>query len=1112
MNILDDNKIDLIKYMKIALLEKNTELEYIYKGNLKIEDYLNLVSFCKEKYKKMDVLSTLDIKMGKTPGEKLSYQDVRTTIIGIHNIKQYCNTDKLDDSMDLEFMEKTNYYKDGERYTIDNEDYNYRINLKNEIDLSNDNAQVINLRDNWDKSKKFFRFKKRNSFLTYDNLFRIDLTVTKSNKLNKAGNNRELYKTFKEANILKNIEKYELEVEYVGNMLLNKEVNIINFINKTIKTNEIEENGIPVNNIYESPKIIETTTTNKIILESLNELVDQTEIYKTIESLISEEQIISVIDQYNSVLYDLNSYLTKSLVLIKISDKEEILNEYLKLTNQPLNGYKQFMAPNPITIDFNQLNIEFTGNILQNYLVTEKADGDRYLLFILETKGYLINSKWEILDIGITFDLEGTWLLDGEYIIKDKDQKDINLYMIFDVYFANNKPVHKEPYISIKKSKSRAEEIEIFRKSMGNMKYIDDLNIDKRLRIYIKNYEKGSTKIEPVGSVNFEKNKKILSKSKKILELSNKNGYEYKIDGLIFLPSNLPVKATYEWKPGSEAPELIGGKWPLNYKWKPEEENTIDFQVRIETEQIKSMKRDIIYPYKEYDENGLEIFGNYKNIKLFVFYKESDDNHSDICMKMLTEKYKGDRNDRKKFTPPYETIDYGITNIPLKKDKIICERDGNELRNNDIVEMRYNKDWEKDGNGFKWTPLRLRRDKESPQHFKAANNIWKTIKTPITKKMIMGDIDLENIEKEVDILGATDDYYQESEKETPYTKPLRRFHNYIKSKLIGGIGSSNELPENKKILDTSIGRGGDINKFSNPEINCSFIFGLDISPVEVACNRYYFDKKQDKMKAVFIRYDTSKNIKDQEGIENWGEGHHGLEFSKNMLNILYNKNIDSLDTKYMKIDKKYNGLAENGFNLISSQFSIHYYFKNEETLDGYLKNIRDNCKKGGYFIGTCYDGNRVFERLKSDKPFEYTDELGNIIYKIEKKYDMDNFTYNGDGDSENVLGKEINVYMDSIGKDISEYLVNFEYFIEKMKQYGFEPHKPRMKFKYNRIIDSSIGSFESIKDKIPDLMKDETGDNLLKSKQFNDATKILDNPELLELTNMNNYFIFKKIK
>ena len=201
MNILDDNKLDLIKYMKIALLEKNTELEYLYKGGLNIDDFLSLLSFCKDKYKKMDVLSTLDIKIGNTSGPRLTYSNVRTTITGIQYIKQYCKTNQLDDMMNMEFMEKTNYYNDGERYTIDNEEYNYRINLKNEIDLEYDDAKVINLRDNWDKLKKFFRYKKRTSFLTYDNLFRIDLTVTKSNKFIKGKNARELYKTFKEANI-----------------------------------------------------------------------------------------------------------------------------------------------------------------------------------------------------------------------------------------------------------------------------------------------------------------------------------------------------------------------------------------------------------------------------------------------------------------------------------------------------------------------------------------------------------------------------------------------------------------------------------------------------------------------------------------------------------------------------------------------------------------------------------------------------------------------------------------------------------------------------------------------------------------------------------------------
>ena len=1110
MNILDDNKDDLIKYFKIAILENNIELEYIYKNKLNVEKFLELISHCNDKYKKMDVVTTLDIKVSDKYNKK-SYKDIRTTIVGIHNIKEYCKTEKLNDSMNMEFMEKTNYYNDGERYTIDDEEYNYRINLKNEVDLDKDHPEVINLRDNWDKEKKFFRYKKRTSFLTYDNLFRIDLTVTKSNKFNKAMNSRELFKTFKEAKILKNKEIYELEVEYVGNMLLNSEVNIINFLNRNIQTDELQELGIPVNNIYESPKIIETTSLNKIKLTSLNNLEDQTEIYDKIQKLILvEDNLNIIIDQFNMVLYDLNSYITKSLLIMKNEEKDNLIIEYLKLTGQKLKGKKQFMAPNPITIDFNQLNIEYNGNIIQNYLVTEKADGDRYLLFINNKIGYLINNQWDVINTGIIFEkIEGNWLLDGEYITLDKNKKPINLFMIFDIYYSNNKSVHKYPYIS--KKNSRENEMEIFKKELKNINYTEGLSIDKILRIDIKKYEKGATKIEPVGSVNFNSNnKKILEKSKRILDRSVNDGFEYKIDGLIYLPSNLPVKATYEWQPGLDAPTMIGGKWPLNYKWKPETENTIDFQVKIKTENIKNKERDIVYPYKEIDENGEEILGNYKIVKLIVYYNESEDNNSDICMKMLTDKFSINKNDRIKFTPPDEKIDYGITNIPLVNDKIICIRDESELRNNDIVEMRYNKDWKTDGNGFKWTPLRLRRDKISPQHFLAANNIWKTIKTPIKESMIRGDIDLENIKQEINITGNTDDYYQESEKQTPYTKPLRDFHNFIKAKLIGGVGSSNELPDNKKILDTSIGRGGDTGKFSNPEINCRFLLGMDIAPVEVACNRYYFDKRQDKMKAVFMRYDTSKNIKEMDGIENWGEGHHGLEYSKNMLNILYNKNISSIDKKFTKINKIYNGLASDGFNIISSQFSFHYYFKDEKTLDGYLKNIRDNCKKGGYFIGTCYDGMKIFERLKSDKPFEYKDELGNIIYKIEKKYDIDEFTYNDEDDSSNLLGKEINVYMESIGQDINEYLVNFDYFIKKMKDYGFEPHKPRMKFKYNRVIDSSIESFETILNKLPKLNSEEDGDNLLKGKAYKNSINILENPELMELTKMNNYFIFKK--
>jgi hypothetical protein len=99
--------------------------------------------------------------------------------------------------------------------------------------------------------------------------------------------------------------------------------------------------------------------------------------------------------------------------------------------------------------------------------------------------------------------------------------------------------------------------------------------------------------------------------------------------------------------------------------------------------------------------------------------------------------------------------------------------------------------------------------------------------------------------------------------------------------------------------------------------------------------------------------------------------------------------------------------------------------------------------------------------------------------------------------------------MDSIGKGIDEYLVNFEYFINKMKEYGFEPYKPKMKLKYNSVFDGAIGSFKEIIDKLPELSKHDS--ELKNVKVYKKATEISKNKELEELSSMNNYFIFKKV-
>ena len=84
-------------------------------------------------------------------------------------------------------------------------------------------------------------------------------------------------------------------------------------------------------------------------------------------------------------------------------------------------------------------------------------------------------------------------------------------------------------------------------------------------------------------------------------------------------------------------------------------------------------------------------------------------------------------------------------------------------------------------------------------------------------------------------------YVKDSEDQLFESDKLRQLHNYIKSKLIGGITSSFNEPI--KILDLSIGRGGDVKKIKNYFI----CLGLDISSnIHEACKRYYNTKSNVK--------------------------------------------------------------------------------------------------------------------------------------------------------------------------------------------------------------------------------------------------------------------------
>jgi hypothetical protein len=132
--------------------------------------------------------------------------------------------------------------------------------------------------------------------------------------------------------------------------------------------------------------------------------------------------------------------------------------------------------------------------------------------------------------------------------------------------------------------------------------------------------------------------------------------------------------------------------------------------------------------------------------------------------------------------------------------------------------------------------------------------------------------------------------------------------------------------------------------------------------------------------------------------------------------------------------KKYYGIGKSGFNVSSCQFAIHYMFGNETTLLNFLQNVAECTHMNGYFIGTCYDGETIFNKLRKTEMDDSLVIKNNVkIWSITKRYDSDNFLPDSSS-----LGYKISVFQESINNTFDEYLVNFRYLVIMMEHYGFE--------------------------------------------------------------------------
>ena len=170
---------------------------------------------------------------------------------------------------------------------------------------------------------------------------------------------------------------------------------------------------------------------------------------------------------------------------------------------------------------------------------------------------------------------------------------------------------------------------------------------------------------------------------------------------------------------------------------------------------------------------------------------------------------------------------------------------------------------------------------------------------------------------------------------------LRKFHNYIKLNLIvSGCLKVNA----KNLLDIACGRGGDLHKWLNHKLKLKYIFAFDSHSESI----YSSIRKGDSFDGAIARF---------QGIKKSYSGPSSNFPFINFQNLnVFNPNILS----------KLNVLDKNKiYDIVSCQFALHYFSENTETLNIILDLVSKKLKKGGLFIGTASDGDRIFKILQN---------------------------------------------------------------------------------------------------------------------------------------------------
>jgi hypothetical protein len=898
-------------------------------------------------------------------------EHVRFTLTSLAVIQAYCRDDVM---LGKPFTPQIKDRATADAQ-VDLDDYGVRIKLRKETPMARDDAVVKSILAAWPTQRKAFRMIRRWSF-EKDGV-RIDMSVVRSTTTDKRGDFK-WQRTFKDQDLMAAPSIYEVEVELVH------------------QPGDTEESAM------------------KRLIRGVGEVLRGVQ---------------------------------KHSLLIRLSAKRKVLANYKELVGSDL-----FRGPAPRTLqkeNFMPAKEPGIVNLREGFNVTDKADGLRALGFC-DAKGelFLIDMSMTVYRTGLQNPECRLSLVDGEWVTQTNDSppKPMQQFLIFDMFYdADKTEVSKLPFQpgavlpdgkTLPPEESRFDHIKKWvgkwNKDAGPKIVAPGVTLHTKLQVGSKEFSFGSPG-----------NDSIFRAAARVLNAAR----PYYTDGLIFTPNAEPL------------PEKAAGTFMNQFKWKPPKDNTVDFLVKTmkvtgsKTQDRVTTETKPTGELLSYKTLVLCVGGRTENPRDLVL------NKGDLPREERGADARGKKGEYKPvpFTPmEFPDPMASMCNLEIERDAdtgeeyVMTTHTKEPIQDNTIVEMAYDPAGVA---GWRWIPLRVRMDKterlqsgilgRTLNSEQVAEDVWNSIYDPITASMIKTGA-TEPTAEELAAFGAPKErdtaarsYFKRGRDKPVIDNAkawgLKKFHNeWIKETILYPTGLSGD---GKALVDLACGVAADLHKWRR--LNTKFVLGIDYAAKNIMDVYDSAYKRYMKVLAesgsleragtmVFAIADTSKPlVKGDAG---------STDQEKDILRSIFGK-VTPVGPVPPFVEENAAARLKMGADCVSCMFAIHYFFESATKFNGFLKNLDDIMKVGGYFIGTTFDGDKVFNLLQGvEKGGAKTGMDGDSqLWRISKQYDEDAIQ---EGDAG--FGLSVDVTFSTIGMEHREYLVPFKLLQEKMALIGCE--------------------------------------------------------------------------